>query len=83
MPNRPRRSNLEALRAAAPGKSTPRIGDTPEPRRRDIFSALIQALKAGAEPDAARYAVARQFVLTVLKVEAIEDEGRANRWSQD
>jgi hypothetical protein len=56
------------------------IQDVPEPRQRAILTALGEAAAAGQSPEAARYAVARKFVLTILKVEAIEQEGLARGW---
>jgi hypothetical protein len=56
------------------------IQDVPETRQRAIFTALGEAAAAGQPPEAARYAVAKKFVLTILKVEAIEQEGLARGW---
>jgi hypothetical protein len=57
------------------------IGDVPEARQRAIFTALGEAAAAGQSPEAARYAVAKKFVLTILKVEAVEQEGLRLGWS--
>lgn len=57
------------------------IVDIPEERRRAIFAALGEARAIGQTLDAARYAVARKFVLTILRVEAIEQEGLARGWA--
>jgi hypothetical protein len=57
------------------------IVDIPEERRRAIFTALCDARAAGQALEAARYAVARKFVLTILRVEAIEREGLARGWA--
>jgi hypothetical protein len=56
------------------------IQDVPESRQRAIFTALGEAAAAGQTPEAARYTVARKFVLTILKVEAVEQEGHAREW---
>jgi hypothetical protein len=56
------------------------VDNVPESRRREIYAALGRAKAKGLEPDAARYAVAREFVLTVLKVEAVEEEGAGRGW---
>jgi hypothetical protein len=55
--------------------------DVPEARPRAIFTALGEAAAAGQTPEAARYAVAKRFVLTILKVKAVEQEGLAQGWS--
>jgi hypothetical protein len=52
----------------------------PEPRRGLIYVALAEAKQAGQDADDARYAVARKFVLTIQKVEAIENEGSDRGW---
>jgi hypothetical protein len=79
-------SRLRRRRAAAGAPSpTPvvptTIADIPEARQRAIFTAVGEARAAGQAPEVARYAVAKKFVLTILKVEAIEQEGLARRWS--
>ena len=45
-----------------------------------IYAAIGEARAAGLDGDAARYAVARKYVVTVLKVEAVETEGLAKGW---
>jgi hypothetical protein len=52
----------------------------PEPRRRLIYVALAEARCAGQGIDDAHYAVARKFVLTIQKVEAIGREGFDRGW---
>jgi hypothetical protein len=52
-----------------------------EPQQRAIFAALAEELAAGRHPVAARFAVAKRFTVTVLKVEAVEQEGLRRGWS--
>jgi hypothetical protein len=82
MSGRPRRLQFISPKPARPhpGLTAASIASIPEDVRRKIFTALIEARNAGVKPEAARYAVARRFVVTVLKVEAIEDEGEAKKW---
>jgi hypothetical protein len=57
------------------------LDDITESRRRAIYVALSEARLAGLDVDSARYSVARKFVLTIMKVEAIEAEGDARGWA--
>jgi hypothetical protein len=59
----------------------PSVDNIPEARRRAVFAALAKAKAAGLSTDAALFAVAKEHVLTVLKVEAIEQEGLAHGWN--
>ena len=81
MPNKPRRHRrpVPAPTASRPTTGT-NIGGLPEDRRRAIFAALAEAKAAETGPDAARYAVARRFVVTIVTVEAIEREALAKDW---
>jgi hypothetical protein len=58
----------------------PSVDDIMESRRRAVFAALAKAKAGGLKGGAAHYAVARTYVLTVLKVEAIEQEGLDRGW---
>jgi hypothetical protein len=58
----------------------PSVDDIPEPRRRAVFAAVAKAKDAGRSTDAALFSVAKEHVLTVLKVEAIEQEGLDRGW---
>jgi hypothetical protein len=73
----PRRRRRPVARSA----SLTVIVDIPEVRRRAIFTALGNARATGQAPEVARYAVARKFVLTILRVEAIERDGLARGWA--
>jgi hypothetical protein len=52
--------------------------DIPELRRREIYEALVKARQSGDKMYA--YTVAKQFVMTVVRVEAIEQEGSKKHW---
>jgi hypothetical protein len=70
----PRPSHPQYSRFDSPAVSPADVdlGRVPEDTRLSVRCALAARLAAGASPPAARYAVARQFCLTVLTVEAIE-----------
>ena len=79
---RPRRKH-GPLAPPLPGvrpSGTPSIDDIPVYRRRQILRALSVAKAAGRGADEARFAVAREYVVTVMKVEAVEVEGLAKGW---
>jgi hypothetical protein len=61
-------------------KGSVNIGDITESRRRGIYVALAEATRAGLDIDDARYSVARKFVLTIVKVEAVQKEGFDRGW---
>ena len=86
--SRPSRKSSKPVRTRkAPPPSAPAAapvaGSSDEGVRRAVFAALAETLAGGADPNAARYAVARRFVLTVVRIEAIEREGHAKGWSAD
>jgi hypothetical protein len=75
-----RRSRLTPIPTDGRPNGGSNIGGVIESRRRAIYAALAEAASAGLGADAARYAVARKFVLTIVKVEAIEKEGFSRGW---
>jgi hypothetical protein len=75
-----RRGRLAPILTDGRPKCGPNVSGIIESRRRGIYVALAEAARAGLDIDDARYAVARKFVLTILKVEAIEKEGLGRGW---
>jgi hypothetical protein len=75
-----RRSRLSPILTDGRPNGRPNPCDIPEARRRAIYVALAEARRAGLDTDDVRYAVARMYVLTILKVEAIEQEGLDRGW---
>jgi hypothetical protein len=59
----------------------PNVDDIPGPRRRAVFAAVAKAKAKGRSTDAVLFAVAKEHVLTVLKVAAIEQDGLARGWT--
>src|SRR4051812_31976820 len=53
--------------------------DLPEPRRRDLYRALLRARAEGVRYP--RYAVAKYFCVTIAVVEAVEDEALRGGWA--
>jgi hypothetical protein len=80
MPIKRKKYRTSGGRCASSPPSRVSILDVPESRQRAIFTALGEVAAAGQSPEAARYAVAKKFVLTILKVEAIEQEGLTHGW---
>ena len=81
MPSRPRhRGPQPSTVAASPAESGPSIYGLTESRRRAIYVTLAEARAVGLKRDAALYAVAKKFVVTVMRVEAVEREGLAKGW---
>jgi hypothetical protein len=52
----------------------------PEPRRKEIFLALVQAQDGGASVKESRNLVANQFGVSVQEVRLIEQDGLAEEW---
>jgi hypothetical protein len=52
----------------------------PEPRRKDIFPALVEAQDHGTPPAESRKAVATRFGVSEGQVRQIEREGLDNNW---
>ena len=52
----------------------------PEPRRKEIFLALVEAQDRGMSPAASRKAVAERFGVSEGQVRQIEREGLDNDW---
>ena len=52
----------------------------PEPRRKEIFLALVEAQDRGMSPAASRKAVAECFGVSEGQVRQIEREGLDNQW---
>jgi hypothetical protein len=52
----------------------------PEPQRKEIFLALVQAQDGGASVAKSREAIGQQFGLTEKEVRQIEREGLDNAW---
>lgn len=81
MPPRRRHLRRAPLPAEARSSATANIDAVPEETQRAVYQALVEATAAGLAPEAARYQVARQFRVTIVKVEAVEAKGLAQRWS--
>jgi hypothetical protein len=80
MPSQRKFGPLAPILAGAPRGGPVRTSDILESRRRAIHAALREAKVDGLKGAAARYAVARKYVLTIAKVEAIEVEGLFSGW---
>ena len=52
----------------------------PEPRRKEIFLALVEAQDHGMSPAESREAVAERFGVSQGQVRQIEREGLDNEW---
>jgi len=52
----------------------------PEPRRKEIFLALVDAQDGGASVPISRALIAERFGVTEQQLRAIEREGVANDW---
>jgi hypothetical protein len=52
----------------------------PEPRRKEIFLALVEAQDGGMSPAASRRLVAERFGVSEGRVREIEREGLDNEW---
>jgi hypothetical protein len=52
----------------------------PEPRRKEIFLALVEAQDGGASVVESRRLIAKRFGLTVQQVRRVEQEGLDNEW---
>jgi hypothetical protein len=52
----------------------------PEPRRKEIFLALVEAQDQGMSPAESRKAVAERFGVSQGQVRQIEREGLDNQW---
>jgi hypothetical protein len=52
----------------------------PEPRRKEIFLALVEAQDGGASVADSRKLVAQQFSISEQEVRRIEQEGLAMEW---
>ncbi len=53
----------------------------PEPRRKDVFRALVEAQDQGHTVDDSRIIIAGKCGLQVTEVQAIEEEGLNKTWS--
>jgi hypothetical protein len=52
----------------------------PEPRRKDIFLALVEAQDHGMSPAVSRKEVAKRFGVSEGQVRKIEQDGLDNEW---
>ncbi len=52
----------------------------PEPRRKEIFQALVEAQDQGMSPAESRKSVAERFGVSEGQVRQIEREGLDNQW---
>jgi hypothetical protein len=52
----------------------------PEPRRKEIFLALVQTQDGGASVKESRKVIAKRFGVTVQEVRLIEQDGLAEEW---
>jgi len=52
----------------------------PEPRRKEVFLALVEAQDGGAAPAESRKVIAERFGLTEQDVRHIEREGLDKEW---
>jgi hypothetical protein len=56
------------------------LGPQPEPRRKEIFLALVEAQDGGASVVESRRLIAKRFDVTVQQVRRVEQEGLENEW---
>ena len=52
----------------------------PEPRRKEIFLALVQAQDGGTSVSESRRLIAKQFGVSEQQVRRVEQEGLAKEW---
>jgi hypothetical protein len=52
----------------------------PEPRRKEVFLALVETQDGGASPPESRKVIAQRFGLTEQEVRHIEGEGLDKEW---
>ena len=52
----------------------------PEPRRKEIFAALVEAQDAGMSVPESRKKIAERFEVTEEQVRQLEREGMENEW---
>ena len=80
MPSKRKHEPLASIVVGGRPGATAKTDDTPEPRRRAIYAAHGEAQAGRLKGGPARYAVARKYVMTIMKVEAVEAEGLAKGW---